>query len=318
VEFSLGEGVVKYGGEWDRYGQKDGVGVQSWDDGTMYAGEWKKNKPHGSGREKYPDGSGYLGQFKEGRRHGMGRYLTPHGLSYLGDWRNGIRHGQGLEALERSGVVEWKALVEYDEDQMEHIEAYHPRKAKNWLDRVDVAIRDAARTAGKAYPAASIQYEPGNADQAKIYVGGQYDRVRMGSGIMMWEDGRKYIGEWLDDYMDGYGIETYPDGSVYTGEFRNSRRHGSGRYTNMKLGRIYTGDWFKGLRHGKGWERVHVSMASGLIIREFLVEYEDDYEVSRKLLQAKNHAFIAKAEEAIERAEQAEKNSMESYGEMLD
>lgn len=84
-----------------------------------------------------------------------------------------------------------------------------------------------------------------------------------------------------------YGVETYPDGSEYSGEFSRSMRHGLGRYTHFS-GRTYIGEWMNGQRHGKAWERVRIKMASGLIIREFLVEYEKEEEISRKLLTNKS------------------------------
>jgi hypothetical protein len=144
--------------------------------------------------------------------------------------------------MEKDGVVEWRALVEYTNNEMDYIEAFHPRKALNWLGKAEIAVRDAARITGRAYPAAQMEYEPGNPEGCKLYVGGQYDRVRMGAGIMLWENGRKYVGEWLDDNMDGYGAETYPDDSIYHGQFRRNQRHGYGRYHNTALQRVYSGE----------------------------------------------------------------------------
>lgn len=46
IEFSLQEGIVKYSGGWDMVGKKEGLGIQLWDDGTLYAGTWKEGKQH--------------------------------------------------------------------------------------------------------------------------------------------------------------------------------------------------------------------------------------------------------------------------------
>ena len=87
--------------------------------------------------------------------------------------------------------------------------------------------------------------------------------------------------------------------------------------TNRRV-RLFPGEWHLGRRHGKGWERVHVTMVSGLVIREFLVEYEYDYEISRKLLQDKNMYFVQQTNDAIERAEKAESQVAMLYSDLLD
>jgi hypothetical protein len=81
---------------------------------------------------------------------------------------------------------------------------------------------------------------------------------------------------------------------------------------------ILAGEWHLGRRHGKGWERVHVTMVSGLVVREFLVEYDYDYEISRKLLQDKTMYFVQQTNDAVERAERAESQVTMLYSDLLD
>lgn len=46
-------------------------------------------------------------------------------------------------------VVQWRALVEYSNDEMDHLEAFHPRKAGKWLQDAEQRVRAAAKSAGR-------------------------------------------------------------------------------------------------------------------------------------------------------------------------
>ena len=56
-------------------------------------------KKNGLGTETYEDGSSYVGVFKDGERNGQGTYTYGKGEwegdKYVGDWKDGKRTGQG-------------------------------------------------------------------------------------------------------------------------------------------------------------------------------------------------------------------------------
>ena len=56
--------------------------------GSLYAGTFKGNRPEGSGKEFLPDHSSYVGEFKNGFWHGSG---------YLVDSENYICYGEFYE-----------------------------------------------------------------------------------------------------------------------------------------------------------------------------------------------------------------------------
>lgn len=56
--------------------------------GSLYAGTIKNNKPDGNGKEFLEDGTSYVGSFKEGYWHGVG---------YLVDSENYICYGEFLK-----------------------------------------------------------------------------------------------------------------------------------------------------------------------------------------------------------------------------
>ena len=114
LDFSDGS----YEGKVNRSGQKDGLGIYRWSDGSIYEGEYQDDLRHGKGRflwangESYegdylndertgkgsyhwPDGSFYEGEFLAGKRHGKGTYQSAHGNIYTGEWFDDLQHGQG-------------------------------------------------------------------------------------------------------------------------------------------------------------------------------------------------------------------------------
>lgn len=69
---------------------RHGRGIQTFEDGQRYDGDWKEDKWHGQGILQSPDGSRYEGEFQNGSKHGEG---TEYGLYkiFSGQWKNGKR-----------------------------------------------------------------------------------------------------------------------------------------------------------------------------------------------------------------------------------
>ena len=107
-----------YEGEINKDGQKNGIGIYRWMDGSFYEGEYQDDKRHGKGRflwangESYkgayvldertgkgiyhwPDGSFYEGDFLSGKRHGWGQFQSTDKVVYSGEWFDDLQHGQG-------------------------------------------------------------------------------------------------------------------------------------------------------------------------------------------------------------------------------
>ncbi|KAL9186443.1 hypothetical protein ACHAXT_005681 [Thalassiosira profunda] len=63
--------------------------------GSIYEGEWKGGKWHGSGEVTYADGAVYKGAWTAGVKHGKGTYIFPNGDVFDGEWKEGQRSGKG-------------------------------------------------------------------------------------------------------------------------------------------------------------------------------------------------------------------------------
>lgn len=92
------DGSVYYG-EW-KLGTniKHGRGIQIWDDGSMYQGQFHNNKAHYLGKLIHQDGDFYEGEWFEGKAQGKGMFVSHYdGSFYKGDWYQDKQHGKGEE-----------------------------------------------------------------------------------------------------------------------------------------------------------------------------------------------------------------------------
>ncbi len=206
--------------------KREGRGICLFTDGTLYEGEWKRNKEHGYGKLMSSDrkqiiyegewergrmqgtgtyyygssdplkpGSRYVGEFRENLRNGMGRYFLADGSVYDGQWRDGVMNGLG--------IFTWPDLSMYD---------------GVWKD-------------GK----------------------------RNGQGLLKKADGFIYDGQWVNNTMEGRGIAIYPNGQKYEGSFSNGRREGRGTivFTN---GAVYEGRFRDDAVDGQGTMKMSRTM----------------------------------------------------------
>lgn len=112
-------GTAIYKGEFNVYGERDGHGELTWDNGDKYVGsffngkmhgtgslffadnageyigEWECGMQHGTGTRRYANGDCYSGDYVNGKRTGQGRFYFANGDMYTGQWENGVMQGTG-------------------------------------------------------------------------------------------------------------------------------------------------------------------------------------------------------------------------------
>ena len=77
----------KYDGQWnEKTGQKDGMGMLIWPDGTLYEGFWKNDRQNGFGRMIRTDRDAYTGEWLDDQAQGKGTFMSADGTRYNGDW----------------------------------------------------------------------------------------------------------------------------------------------------------------------------------------------------------------------------------------
>eukprot|EP00826_Nyctotherus_ovalis_P024284 TRINITY_DN18804_c0_g1_i1.p1 TRINITY_DN18804_c0_g1~~TRINITY_DN18804_c0_g1_i1.p1 ORF type:complete len:285 (-),score=67.10 TRINITY_DN18804_c0_g1_i1:435-1289(-) len=85
-------------------GMRDGNGTFIFEDGSFYAGTWKKNSPCGVGLFFYTDGKFDAGIYSGGLLNGYGRAQYSNGDVYEGYFKNGSMNGLGLYHKESENV----------------------------------------------------------------------------------------------------------------------------------------------------------------------------------------------------------------------
>ena len=84
-----------YAGEF-RKGRLQGKGDLITPDGRHYTGDFMENQPHGEGECLWPDGRRYKGNFSRGKMHGIGVFYWPDGSRFTGLFDNNVPTEQGL------------------------------------------------------------------------------------------------------------------------------------------------------------------------------------------------------------------------------
>eukprot|EP00347_Sterkiella_histriomuscorum_P017489 403349162 len=132
--------LTTYKGEWNK-GDKEGLGVETYKDGSTYQGDFVKDKRNGLGLMIYdlPFGRAgtvqYDGQWEDGKKHGKGQeqYISIDAkmTTYQGDFENNLKHGEGVFLMNNGyqydgkwvrGVKEgWgEEIMHLDIDSMSH------------------------------------------------------------------------------------------------------------------------------------------------------------------------------------------------------
>lgn len=100
----VGEGKL-YKGQWNkRTGERDGVGIQFWSDGSKYEGQWQLGQANGRGRMTHSNGDVYEGAWLRDKANGFGVFIdVTSEAKYEGYWLEDLQHGEGIETWGRPG-----------------------------------------------------------------------------------------------------------------------------------------------------------------------------------------------------------------------
>jgi|GEM_PF-5022264 len=80
-------------------------GAFTYEDGTTYIGEWKKDQRSGQGTYTYPNGEKYVGEFKDDKANGQGTLTFSSGTKYVGEFKDDKANGQGT-----LNIFQWREI----------------------------------------------------------------------------------------------------------------------------------------------------------------------------------------------------------------
>jgi len=202
----------KYLGNY-RYGDREGLGLSQYPDGSIHCGTYKNDSTQGQGvLITFEEGEPYyyVGNFNENGPHEQCQKLShKKHYSYEGAWVHGFKQGQGREVM-----VEMTYEGGYLKDQRD---GYGKVKWAN----------------GDEYTGLWQQGEP------------------HGDGTFHWVDGRNYVGEFKNGEFNGHGVHTWNGCKKYEGEYRDGKKAGYGVFTSDN-GSRYEGNWANGKMNGSG------------------------------------------------------------------
>eukprot|EP00804_Cyclotella_cryptica_P028642 CCRYP_008164-RA/>CCRYP_008164-RA protein AED:0.21 eAED:0.21 QI:406/0.8/0.66/1/0.8/0.66/6/422/991 len=200
-------------------GFREGMGICLYGNGTMYEGQWKRNKEHGKGTLMTPDRSKII---------------------YQGDWERGRMHGTGSYYYHKDNVI-----------------ILYLKRSPIYNDAFMFVSSSYTFPDGSVYEGEWRDNTPNGWGVFRwpdnsVFQGMWKDGRRHGnSGTLIVSDGFRYEGAWVDNAMEGRGVATYPDGQIYEGMWVAGRREGRGtiRFTN---GAVYEGRFKDDNMEGQG------------------------------------------------------------------
>mmetsp|Transcript_104629 Transcript_104629/g.223625 ORF Transcript_104629/g.223625 Transcript_104629/m.223625 type:complete len:800 (+) Transcript_104629:151-2550(+) len=202
-----------YEGEFS-HGFMHGRGERRWPCGRRYVGEWRRDAMSGEGELTWPDGRCYNGQFRLGAFQGKGTRVWSNGDRYVGSFMMGFQEGVGTFRNAGEGWV----------------------FAGQWLH-------------GRMYGQGRLEWSDGTS-----YSGEWYDGIREGHGKISWTDGSCYEGPFKNNHIDGCGLKEFADGAWYKGHFADGEFQGHGLF-HWPDGTEFEGLWQQSQIVGPGCHR---------------------------------------------------------------
>ena len=222
---------AEFSGDWNpKTKEKHGLGIQIWNDKSIYYGQWKNNKLNGKGKLIDPMGDTYEGDFVNDKLEGYGSYIHKKGASYIGNWKNNLQEGKGKEI--------WADKTEYEGEY---------KNGKKW-GKGKLILSDNSYYIGDFFNNNIHGYGKFIWSNLNEYNGEWKNNKMDGEGEFKWNDGKKYKGHYYHDQKNGYGEFYWPNGKIYKGYWKHGKQNGEGEFFDIKENKWKKGFWADGRR----------------------------------------------------------------------
>ena len=94
----------RYEGQFKK-GLQDGVGSETWPDGSSFLGNYIRGKRNGYGVQKWADNQSYAGNYKDGLIEGFGTYTWSDGREFVGEWKNQKIYGLAYKSIQKDAAM---------------------------------------------------------------------------------------------------------------------------------------------------------------------------------------------------------------------
>ena len=205
----------------------DGHVVISTENGFLYDGGWKDDRPEGRGTMKHSAGGRYEGEWHNGQREGQGAYSWPSGNRYEGGWQADERSGRGVLVFADGGRFEGDWL--------------HGKLSGHGVQAYPSGVRyEGEFNAGKR-SGRGVMLLP-NGDRLE---GNWENDLLDGPGSYIGAGGDRFDGDLRAGWPNGTGVAVASHGRRYEGEWRDGLPNGEGTLTKAGMP-PFTGTWVNG------------------------------------------------------------------------
>ena len=221
----------KYEGEivWDK---PNGKGKFTYDDGSIYEGQFKDGCFNGFGIYKWTNGDHFEGMYKDDVRNGEGKYYYSNGDTFIGKYKNDLRDGEGS--------------IMYKNGDFLHGTFHNDEIVKGYISYKDGRKYEGEWKDGKFHGKGEFR----NIDKS-IFNGEWKNGLKHGKFIYRDGSNDKYYLEYNQDVLVGKIKCEKLMGEVYEGDFKLGDLTGYGKYIN-RAGDVYEGYFVKGVIEGEG------------------------------------------------------------------
>ncbi|KAJ3350835.1 hypothetical protein GGF32_004627 [Allomyces javanicus] len=218
-------------------------GMYEWaPSGTVYRGEFARNRIEGRGRFMWRDGSEYEGDVSNNLRCGSGRIRLASGVVYEGQWVMSMPHGKGKMTYSESPPSYYEGSFLFGQ-----------RHGTGQMHYLSGAVYTGQWHEGERHGRGTMVWP----DLGQEYDGEWHHGLMHGRGIYLWHRVRQpgetpseqyyharnwYEGDFVDNQRHGKGVFQYADGSIYVGDFAGNQKHGNALFRD-RYGRIHEGEW---------------------------------------------------------------------------
>jgi len=249
---------MRYEGVVVNDAEKHGKGRISYTDGSVYEGEWVKERRHGPGQLTSAAGDVFQGVFeRDVPVSGRGVLPVKDGGRYEGELVQGKRHGRGKLTHGDGRVQEG----EFRAGKLFNGKVTHNGIVQQWVDGVQVVAKKSTPVKAVAPPvslfstSASISTKSSSSPPTASAVSNKQaspQRVSTSKETkkVLYPDGSSYVGELVGGRKHGQGAITYADSRTLQGEFRSGKIFNGHGLMHFPNGDKVEGTWKDGRKTG--------------------------------------------------------------------
>ncbi len=209
---------------------KKGFGVNIYEDGSIYEGQWRKKYPNGQGKMTEKDGTIYEGEFKDGYYTGYGTRTTPDGNQKTGLWENdrfiGEVNTSSMKGQISGNTTDGYGLYIFDNGNC--YLGYWKDDKMTGLGKIiapDGSQYEGCWVNGEMYGFGTYTFPDNNEQGLAFYTGDNRNGKFEGYGAWYWKDGSIYYGQFKGDNMNGQGvlIDTEKNGEITSGIWKDGK-----------------------------------------------------------------------------------------------